>query len=154
MAYLWLKWLHILSATVLFGTGIGIAFFKWYSDRHEDPHLQAGVLRIVVIADWCFTTPAVIIQPVTGLWLAHLAGIPLNSTWLIWAWILYSIGGACWLPVLWLQLRMRSLAEVAAATGEPLPALYHRYRKIWFALGMAAFLALLAIFYLMVFKPN
>jgi len=154
MIYLWVKWLHIVSSTILFGTGIGIAFFKWYADRREDPPTQAAILRIVVLADWCFTAPAVITQLVTGLWLAQMTGLPLDSGWLFWALILYGIAGACWLPVLWLQLRMRSLAERAALTHEAIPATYHRYRKIWFALGVPAFLALLAVFYLMVFKPS
>ncbi len=154
MLYLWIKWLHIVSSTILFGTGIGIAFFKWYSDRHEDAHIQAAILRIVVVADWCFTAPAVVTQLVTGLWLAHVAGWPLGEGWLAWALVLYFFVGACWLPVLWLQLKMRSLAEAAVAANGPLSAAYHHYRKMWFALGVPAFLSLLAVFYLMVFKPH
>jgi len=154
MAYLWVKWLHIVSSTVLFGTGMGIAFFKWHSDRHEDARAQAAILRIVVAADWRFTAPAVIVQLVTGLWLAQNAGWSLNNGWIFWALTLYLFAGACWLPVLWLQIKMRSLAEVAAESGGALPANYHRYRRIWFALGAPAFLALLIVFYLMVFKPT
>jgi len=154
MLYLWIKWLHIVSSTILFGTGIGIAFFKWYSDRHEDARTQAAILRIVVIADWYFTAPAMITQLVTGLWLAHLADWPLRDGWLAWALALYFFAGACWLPVLWLQLKMRSLAEAAVAANMPLSAAYHRYRKMWFALGVPAFVALVIVFYLMVFKPQ
>jgi uncharacterized membrane protein len=153
MEYLWIKWLHIVSSTILFGTGIGIAFFKWYSDRREDARTQAAILRIVVKADWFFTAPAVVTQLVTGLWLANLAGLSLHDGWAFWALVLYFFAGACWLPVLWLQLKMRSLAEAAAADNDALPPIYHRYRKIWFALGVPAFLALLVVFYLMVFKP-
>jgi len=154
MAYLWVKWLHIVSATILFGTGIGIAFFKWYSDRREEEHTQAAILRMVVIADWCFTTPAVVIQLVTGLWLARFTGLSLHEGWVFWALVLYFIIGICWLPVLWLQLKMRFLAEAAVKANAELPPVYHRYRRAWFALGVPAFLALLVVFYLMVFKPG
>jgi uncharacterized membrane protein len=154
MAYLWIKWLHIVSSTILFGTGIGIAFFKWYSDRIQDTRVQAATMRIVVAADWRFTTPAVVIQLATGLWLAHLTELSLRTAWLFWALILYAVAGLCWLPVVWLQLQMRSLATAASATNLVLPIAYGRYRRIWFALGVPAFLALLIVFYLMVFKPQ
>jgi uncharacterized membrane protein len=145
---------HILSSTILFGTDIGIAFFKWYSDRREDAPAQAAILRIVVMADWSFTTPAIFIQLVTGLRLAQLAGLPLRDGWVFWALVLYFVAGACWMPVLWLQLRMRALAESAVQANETLPADYHRYRKAWIALGVPAFISLAAVFYLMVFKPQ
>ena len=153
MTYLWVKWLHIVSSTILFGTGIGIAFFKWYSDRMHDPRAQAAVLRIVVLADWYFTTPAVILQLLTGLWLADAAGYSLTDTWLLGALILYAVAALCWLPVLWLQWRMRALAQNAVAGQAQLPAIYHRYRHIWTALGVPALVSLLAVLYLMVFKP-
>jgi uncharacterized membrane protein len=154
MEYLWIKWAHIVSSTVLFGTGIGIAFFKWASDRNADARVQAAVLKIVVTADWCFTTPAVVVQLATGLWLAQLAGLPLNSGWVFWALVLYFVAGACWLPVVWLQIKMHALAVEAVRRVTPLPEHYHRYRRYWFALGVPAFTALLAVFYLMVFKPR
>lgn len=153
MEFLWLKWLHILSATVLFGTGLGIAFFKWSADRSGDVRAIAAVMRRVVLADWLFTTTAVIVQPLTGVWLALLADYPLARGWVAWSLGLYALAGLCWLPVVWLQLRMRDMAVQAAAECGVLPARYHRYARIWFWLGIPAFAALIVVFYLMVFRP-
>jgi uncharacterized membrane protein len=153
MTYLWLKVIHILSSTLLFGTGLGTAFYQWRACRQGDPQRVASVTAEVVLADWLFTTPAVIIQPITGIWMANLLGFPLTTPWLMWSIVLYLVAGACWLPVVWIQLRMRDLAGQAAAGGQPLPAAFHRLFRIWFALGWPAFAAVLAVFYLMVFKP-
>lgn len=153
MSYLWLKWVHIISATLLFGTGIGTAFYKCWADLQGDVRAQLVVLRGVVLADWWVTTPAIVIQPVTGLWMADIAGYSLVDGWLLWAMVLYLLAGACWLPVVWLQIRMRRLAEQAVAEGAGLPQRYHAYRRLWFALGVPAFGALVVVFYLMVFKP-
>ncbi len=151
--YLWLKWIHILSSTVLFGTGIGIAFFKLWCDRHGDRRARSVVLRTVVLADWIFTTPAIVIQLATGVRLAHLAGYPLAEGWVAWSIVLYLFAGACWLPVVWLQRAMRDQALIALKTGAELSVKYARYSRIWIALGIPAFSALVVIFYLMVFKP-
>jgi uncharacterized membrane protein len=151
--YLALKLLHILSATVLFGTGLGTAFSMWRANSSADPRVIAVVTRNVALADWLFTTPAAIVQPLTGFALVHIAGFSLSSPWLMLTLALYVFVGACWIPVVWLQLRMRDLAREAAATGQPLGPLYHRYFKIWFTLGWPAFLSVIAIFALMVFKP-
>lgn len=153
MEFLWLKWLHILSATVLFGTGFGTAFYKWSADRSGDVRAIAVVMRKVVLADWIFTTTTIVIQPLTGLWMAFLAGYPLARGWVAWSLALYVFAGLCWLPVIWLQLRMRDMALRAAATESALPERYHRYSRIWFRLGIPAFAALLAVYYLMVFRP-
>lgn len=153
MEFLWLKWLHILSATLLFGTGLGTAFFKWSADRSGDVPAIAVVMRRVVLADWLFTATTVVIQPLTGLRLAQLAGYPLTSGWVAWSLGLYVLAGLCWLPVVWLQLRMRDMAIKAAADGSALPPRYHRYARIWFVLGIPAFTALMVVFYLMVFRP-
>jgi uncharacterized membrane protein len=149
-----LKWAHILSSTVLFGTGLGTAFHGLASNLRGD--LRAIVVgnKNVVLADWCFTTPAVIIQPVTGFALALQQGWPLDSDWILASLALYVFVGACWLPVVWLQLRMARMAEKALAEGAPLPPLYRRYFWWWFALGWPAFTAMLAIFWLMVAKPQ
>ena len=119
--YLFVKWLHILSATILFGTGIGIAFFKWINDRGGEVRAIRLSAEKTVLADWLFTTPAVIVQPLSGLALAHLAGYPILSGWVFASLLLYALAGACWLPVVWLQIRMRSLARLADDTGTPLP---------------------------------
>lgn len=151
--YLFIKWLHILSATILFGTGIGIAFFKWIADRSGDVRAIRLSNERTVLADWLFTTPAVIAQPVSGVALALLAGFPLTTGWLAMSVGGYVIAGACWLPVVWLQLVMRDLARTADDAGTPLPAKYWRYARAWFWLGVPAFVALLGVYWLMVAKP-
>lgn len=153
-SYFWLKTLHILSAAVLLGTGLGIAFFKWAADRSGNVQAIRIVGERVVWADWCFTTPAVVLQPVTGIMLAQIAGFPLMSSWLKYAIVLYVIAGACWIPVVWLQLKMRDLARSAANEGKPLDAAYWRYARLWFWLGVPAFTAVIATFALMVFKDG
>ena len=148
-----IKWLHIVSSTVLFGTGAGIAFFFLRAQRTGDTKIIAAVGRDVVLADMVFTATAVVLQPVTGIALAFMAGFPLSSLWLVWSMVLYVLVGCCWLPVVWLQMRMRDLAIVATANGSPLPAAYQRCYRRWFALGWPAFTGVLVIFYLMVTKP-
>jgi uncharacterized membrane protein len=151
--YLLIKWLHIVSSTVLFGTGIGIAFFKWITDRSGDVRAIRLSAERTVLADWVFTTPAVIVQPLSGIALTHLAGFSFSNDWLLWSLALYCLAGACWLPVVWLQLRMRRLARLADDAHAPLPALYWRDARRWFWLGVPAFIALMGVFWLMVAKP-
>lgn len=153
-AYLLLKSLHVVSASVLLGTGAGIAFFMWRAHATRDAATVAAVARIVVLADFCFTAPAVLVQFASGVGLAMAAGFPLSTPWLAWAIALYLFVGACWLPVVWLQLRARDLAAQAAREGSPLPADYHRAMRWWFGLGWPAFAAVLAIVWLMVAKPS
>ena len=152
--YLIVKWLHILSSVVLVGTGFGTAFYLFFVNRSGVVAAQAVVSRLVVRADWWFTTPAIVLQPVTGLWLMHLMGLPLSTPWILWTLILYGLAGLCWIPVVWLQLRMTAMAQAAHATGQELPALYWRYARWWEGLGYPAFVVMLAIFYLMVAKPD
>lgn len=154
MLYLTIKWLHILSSTVLFGTGVGTAFFMLMAHRSGDVRAIAWATRTVVLADWLFTTPSVIFQPLSGLMLVHLAHYPMTAAWLVAALILYVFAGACWLPVVWLQLRMRDLAAQAETHGAALPDIYHRYFRRWFVLGCLAFPAVVTIFWLMVTTPN
>lgn len=153
MIYLALKLIHILSGAVLFGTGAGIAFFMLRAHATRDPATVAAVARIVVLADYVFTATAVVVQPLTGLMLIFLQGYSLTEPWLVAAYGLYVLTGVCWLPVVWLQLRMKALAARAASEGEALPALYDRYFRLWFALGWPAFAAVLGIYWLMVAKP-
>jgi uncharacterized membrane protein len=153
MEYLVVKWLHVLSSTILFGTGIGSAYYLLVATLSRDARSAYVVVRHVVIADWIFTTPAIVFQPLSGYYLAHLAQIPFSTRWIAWSLILYLVATACWLPVLWLQLRMRDLARAAAAEGEALAPLYWRYFRIWVMLGVPALAALVAAFYLMVAKP-
>ena len=154
MDYMVVKWLHILSSTFLFGTGIGSAFYMLFTSLSRDVRAIAVVSRHVVLADWIFTATTGVIQPVTGLYLVHLAGYPLQSTWIVWTIALYLLAGACWLPVVWIQLKMRDMAQAAVRDGAAtLPAQYWRYLRIWTALGIPAFFALVVVFWLMVAKP-
>ncbi len=153
-AYYVLKWLHVIGATVLLGTGAGIAFFMLMAHRTGDVRVIAGVARIVVVADYVFTATAVIAQPVTGVLLARWVGYPLTDGWILASIALYVFTGAFWLPVVWMQSRMRNLAVAAAAAGEDLPAQYHRLFRLWFAFGFPAFTAVLAIFWLMIARPE
>jgi uncharacterized membrane protein len=153
MSYLLAKWLHILSSTLLFGTGLGSAFYMFFASRTRDPNAIAVVVRHVVIADWIFTTPTIVLQPLTGFYLMHLAGMPLTTPWILWSVVLYLMAGAAWLPVVWMQIRMRDMATAAANCRGPLPAKYWQFLRIWVALGVIAFAALVAVFYLMVAKP-
>jgi uncharacterized membrane protein len=152
--YTLLKVAHVIGAAVLLGTGAGIAFFMLMAHRARDPALIAHTAGIVVLADTLFTASAVILQPITGAALAHLAGYPLWSGWIAWSLVLYVLTGLCWLPVVWIQLRLRDLARAAVATGAPLPARYFRLFRVWFVLGFPAFSAVIAIVWLMVAKPD
>ena len=154
MEYLILKWIHILSATILFGTGLGSAFYKWSADRTGNKQTIADTNRLVVFADWIFTTPTVIVQPITGIWLATLRDYALTDTWLLITYLLYSIAGVCWLRVVWLQIRMRDISKAFDTDNIVEDVLYHRYRQQWFWLGVPAFIAMIGIYYLMVSRPS
>ncbi|MGE5517073.1 MAG: DUF2269 family protein [Bacteroidota bacterium] len=149
-----LKMIHLLSAILLFGTGLGTAFHGLASNLSRDVRAIAVANRNVVLADWLFTTPTVVLQPATGLWLAHLQGWSFTTGWIVWSLALYALAGVCWLPVVWLQLRMHRMAKQAVAEGTALPPRYFRYFRIWFALGWPAFAAMIAIVGLMVLKPE
>jgi uncharacterized membrane protein len=153
MEYVIVKWLHILSSTFLFGTGLGSAFYMFFASLTRDARVVATVVRYVVIADWIFTTPTIILQPLTGFYLVRIAHFPLTSKWIAASIALYLLAGACWLPVVWMQMRMRDMARQAASSDAELPARYWRFLRWWVALGIVAFLALVAVFYLMVAKP-
>ena len=152
--YFALKFLHVIGAAVLLGTGAGIAFFMLMAHLGGDLAVIAGTARIVVIADFVFTATAVVAQPLTGLALVHVVGYPLGEGWIVLSILLYLFTGAFWLPVVFFQIRMRDLAAAAARTGAPLPRLYHRLFWTWFAFGFPAFAAVLAIFWLMVDRPT
>jgi uncharacterized membrane protein len=134
--YLGIKLLHIVSATILFGTGLGTAFFMFQAYRGGRDEAMKSTTQTVVLADWLFTTPAVIVQVVSGIWLTQRLGIPFTSVWFITVIALFCLVGACWLPVVWIQIRIRQLF------------------RAWIALGVPAFTAVLALFWLMVYKPG
>lgn len=152
--FFWIKWLHIISSTLLFGTGAGIAFFFLRAQRTRNVQVIAAVARDVVLADVLFTATAVVIQPTTGIALALMAGYSLTARWLLVSILLYVFVGCCWLPVVWLQIRLQRLAATAAREGTPLPATYYQYYRWWFRLGWPAFLGVLVIFFLMVARPS
>jgi uncharacterized membrane protein len=154
MDYLTLKWIHILSSTVLMGTGLGIAFFMWMAHISRDARSIAATARVVVIADAIFTAPAVVVQFFSGLWLVKLLHLPLDTFWIKTALILFFVTGACWLPVVWLQIKARDLARQAATAGALLPSAYWQVMRWWFWLGWPAFISVIAIFWLMVHKPG
>jgi uncharacterized membrane protein len=149
-----LKLVHLIGAAVLFGTGLGIAFFMYMAHRTGDAALIAATARTVVIADAMFTLNAVIAQPVSGAALALSIGYSLWEPWIVVSLGLYVVIGLCWLPVLAIQLRLRELAAAAARAGTPLPPDYERLFRIWFKLGWPAFLGVVAIFAIMIFKPQ
>jgi uncharacterized membrane protein len=153
MWYFALKFVHVIGAAVLLGTGAGIAFFMLMAHLGGKPTVIAGVAKIVVIADVVFTASAVIVQPLTGILLARLLGYSLWEGWIAWSIVLYFVTGAFWLPVVWMQMRMRDLAAAAVKEGLALPAAYHRLFWLWFAFGFPAFGAVLAIFWLMIARP-
>lgn len=148
-----LRWLHVLGATILLGTGTGIAFFMTMAHRTGRPGLVAHVAGTVVVADGLFTATAALVQPVTGWLLARAVGWPLSEGWIALSLILYVVIALFWLPVVGIQIVLRDLARSAAEAGTPLPARYHVLYRIWFAAGFPAFAAMLAILWLMTAKP-
>lgn len=154
MYFFFLKFLHIIGASVLLGTGAGIAFFMLLAHRTGHAVTIAATTRIVVIADFLFTASAVVVQPVTGVLLAREAGYSMWDGWIVLSIVLYIVTGLFWLPVVWMQMEMRRLAEQAAANGTPLPVRYHTLFRWWFAFGFPAFAAVVAIFWLMISRPE
>jgi uncharacterized membrane protein len=149
-----LRWAHVIGACVLLGTGVGIAFFMIMAHRTGQSALVAHTVRVVVIADWVFTASAVIMQPITGYLLAQAIGWPMSEGWIVLSLALYLLVGAFWLPVIWMQARIRDLAVEAARVGAPLPPAYFTLYRLWFACGFPAFFAVLGIVWLMLAKPN
>ena len=152
--YYTLKLIHVLGAAILFGTGLGIAFFMWAANRTRDPAVIAHTARIVVIADGLFTALAVVAQPISGIALANYAGFMLFEFWISLTLAIYLMVGLCWLPVVWIQIQLRELAAAAARDKTPLPERYQRLYRVWFWLGWPAFAGLIVIFALMIWKPN
>lgn len=154
MLYLTLKTIHIISATLLFGTGLGSAYYMLRAHLTNNPQVIATTARHVVFADWIFTTTSVIVQPLTGFWMIALGQWSYMQVWIWLSLVLYIIAGICWLPVVWLQIQIRSMAENAVKNNTKLPDLYYRYMKIWLILGWPAFFSIIIVFFLMVFKPD
>jgi len=148
-----IKWLHVIGAAVILGTGLGTAFHFWITMRREGPAAIAAAGRSTVLADWLFTLPAVILQPLTGIAMARAAGYSLTATWILGAAALYALAAACWIPVVFIQRRLRDLAEESARSGAALPPEFHRLSRLWGVLGWPAFLAMAVTVWLMVARP-
>ena len=151
--YLSIKTLHILSSTILFGTGIGIAFFMIRSRFTDNIREKSYVTKNTVLADYLFTLPAVVVQPVSGIALIHMAGFDWTAYWLLATYVIYIIAGLCWLTVVWIQIQLKEICLEATENGTELPERYNKLFKIWFLLGWPTFAGLVAVFYLMVAKP-
>ena len=153
-AYLTAKWVHIVSSTILFGTGIGTAAQMWLAHLKGDVRSIATVSANVVFVDWVFTLSSGVIQPLSGIILIYLVGYSLWEPWLIVTYVLYVITGSCWFRVVWLQIQARNLAAAAVEANSDLPPAYHTYMRQWFLLGWPAFISLTIVFVLMVVKPE
>lgn len=149
-----MRWLHIIGSTVLFGTGLGIAFFMLMAHRTRNPAVIAHTAGVVVIADYIFTATAVVVQPITGALLVQAVGWSWTQGWLVASIGLYLLTGALWVPVVYMQTVMRNIARESLSNFVPLPQQYFRLFRLWFAFGVPAFLAVLAIFWLMVTRPS
>jgi uncharacterized membrane protein len=154
MEYFGLKLIHIISATILFGTGIGSAFYMFMANRKKDINAIYFTVKNVVIADWIFTTPAVLVQFISGIFLVKEQGYSFSENWLFTALCLYFFAGICWLPVVWIQIKMRDMAKISFENNTALPSSYWVINRWWIFLGSLAFPAVMVVFYLMVFKPD
>jgi len=150
--YFLVKTIHIISSTLLFGTGLGIAFFMWWAHKTGGLPEKVYATRTTVLADFIFTLPSVIIQPLSGIALVMLAGYSWSEMWLVLTYIGYMIAGACWIPVVWIQIQLKQMAFIALQNNTPLPVRYDTLLRLWFYLGWPAFASLVMIFFLMVFK--
>jgi uncharacterized membrane protein len=151
--YLVVKTLHVISATVLFGTGLGIAFFMFRSRFTRDAREKLYAARTTVLADYIFTAPAAVLQPLTGAWLIWQGGYGWTDGWLLATYAIYLIAGLCWLPVVAIQIKLKNLVNESVVTGLSLPPEYDRLFRIWFLLGWPAFIGLVVVFFLMIAKP-
>jgi uncharacterized membrane protein len=152
--YFIVKYLHVLGAIVILGTGTGIAFFMLMAHRSGDPAFIARTAGTVVIADMLFTLTAVLLQPASGVWLMVLSAATLNERWLVASFALYAVAGLFWIPVVFMQIEMRNLARAAVARREPLPPRYFALFRRWWVFGIPGFGSVMAILWLMIAKPQ
>lgn len=152
--YAFVKTIHIVSATILFGTGLGIAFFMFRSRFTGDLQEKSFAIRTTVLADYLFTAPSAVLQPATGAWLIWQGGFGWSERWLVATYFLYAIAAACWLPVVFIQIRLKQIIASCLEAGAPLPERYHALFRVWFILGWPAFVGLAGVFFLMVLKPQ
>jgi uncharacterized membrane protein len=153
MAFLWLKIIHVISSCVLFGTGLGTAFYMFYVNFQKDIELIALATKQVVFADWLFTGTSGVIQFITGMVMVYLKGYGFTQAWIFYSIVGYLIALSCWLPVVYLQIQCRDMAFEAVKMGTALPKKYYDYYRIWWILGIPAFVSLVIIFFLMTNRP-
>jgi uncharacterized membrane protein len=154
-SYFILKTIHVISSTILFGTGLGTAFFMWWGNVKGNLQAKFFVARTTVLADFIFTTPAVFIQPITGILLIENVGYEYSEPWLLISYALFILTGICWLPVVWIQIRLKNiLIEMEKKKKTKLTDEYSKLFKTWFLLGWPAFISVIGIFWLMVYKPT
>jgi uncharacterized membrane protein len=151
--YFFVKYLHVLGAIVILGTGGGIAFFMLMAHRTGDAAFIARTAAIVVIADMLFTLTAVLLQPVSGGVLMMLSSTAVTERWLMTSLGLYAVAGSFWVPVIFMQMEMRDLAREAAMKSQPLPPRYFALYRRWFLFGIPGFGSVMAILWLMIAKP-
>jgi uncharacterized membrane protein len=151
--YFLVKYLHVLGAIVILGTGTGIAFFMLMAHRSGEAGFIARTAGVVVIADMLFTLSAVLLQPVTGGVLMALSSTTLADRWLLVSLVLYAVAGLFWVPVIFMQIELRDLARLAEAASQPLPPRYHLVFRRWFLCGIPGFGSVMAILWLMIAKP-
>lgn len=151
--YLWIKWVHIVSGTLLFGTGLGTAFHMYATHVRGDVRAIATAAQNTTLADWLFIATSGAVQPASGLLMIHLSGYHYLESWLVVTYVLYGLAAVCWIRVVFLQYRMRALAEMASVTASSLPPEYFAVTRLWFVLGWPAFIALVVVLALMVMKP-
>jgi uncharacterized membrane protein len=114
--YFLIKYLHVLGAIVILGTGTGIAFFMLMAHRSRDVAYIARTAETVVIADMLFTLTAVLLQPVTGGLLMMLSSTAIGERWLLTSLGLYAVAGLFWVPVIFMQIEMHDLARKGGGT--------------------------------------
>lgn len=151
--YLVVKALHVISATILFGTGLGIAFFTFRSHFTDDVQQKLYAIRTTVLADYLFTAPAAVVQPLSGAWLVWKGGFEWSDTWLLATYAIYILAALCWLPVVWIQIELKKMLVHSVSNRTSLPERYHSLFRVWFILGWPAFIGLAIVFFLMVAKP-
>jgi uncharacterized membrane protein len=154
LIYDYLKIVHVISACLLFGTGLGTAAYMFFAHRTKNIRIIAPAFRLIVKADWYFTLTSGIVQLITGMAMVFIHNLDFSSFW-IWGSLLgYLIAGACWLPVVYIQIRLKNIAKQALSNREPLPTHYYKMFSAWFWLGWPAFLSLIGVFYLMANRPE
>jgi uncharacterized membrane protein len=152
MDYHTLIFLHIISAILLLGVGGGSAFYKFMADRSNNLEVIAHTNKMVVLADWLFTTPSAILQPLTGVWLMSMLDISIWTPWLFWSIVLYYFAGILWLVAVYLQIQMKRMALEAQENNRALGKKYDKLVAYWIILGIFSFLSMGAVFSFMVFK--